>query len=551
MPNTNTPTDEDDYVSGTKGADVLTGGAGKDQFSFHTDYPNDFNRDTLDDGDRITDYEFEEDIDITGVRLVDSNVSLEYDATNNQTRLKLDLDKDGTVDRTIILDGDKRGQLQVDANCCTTPTTTIKIKQAAQTNVTYVEPPETDATMIDLEDIGFHEGTDGIDVIFALAGTDVVFAAAGADTIIGGDGDDTLNGGDGPDLISGGRGNDTLNGDAGNDELHGGLDDDTLNGGADNDYLAGEEGADTLNGGTGNDTLRGGADADTLTGGEGDDTFVFSPGDIAAGEKITDYEYGEKIDIGGISNGNQVKLTANGTGSTLEMDLDNDGTFETQLGLDGVTGGTIVVLPNEGGLRILNQQAGTTGDDTVQDTDTASYFVGGAGFDTFVTELHSSDAFVDDCNDLVYVNNFGERDLLKDFEAVVFSDATVRLDTDGSAGQCYRVYQAAFDRTPDAAGVGHNIGLMDAGMSLKDMSSAFIGSAEFTETYGADTTDAVFLNALYNNVLDRDADDEGLAGWLSRLEDGSWDRADVLVGFSESAENQASVSDAIACGIWI
>jgi Ca2+-binding RTX toxin-like protein len=87
-----------------------------------------------------------------------------------------------------------------------------------------------------------------------------------------------------------------------------------LNGGADNDYLAGEEGADTLNGGTGNDTLRGGADADTLTGGEGDDTFVFLDGDIAAGEKITDYEYGEKIDIGGISNANQVKLTANGTG---------------------------------------------------------------------------------------------------------------------------------------------------------------------------------------------------------------------------------------------
>jgi hypothetical protein len=97
MPNTNTPTDEDDYVSGTKGADVLTGGAGKDQFSFHTDYPNDFNRDTLDDGDRITDYEFEEEIDITGVRLGPRNVSLEYDATNNQTRLKLDLDKTGLL----------------------------------------------------------------------------------------------------------------------------------------------------------------------------------------------------------------------------------------------------------------------------------------------------------------------------------------------------------------------------------------------------------------------------------------------------------------------
>ncbi len=427
MTNTNTPTDQDDYVSGTKGADVLSGGAGKDQFSFHTDYPNDFNRDTLDDGDRITDYEFEEEIDIVGVRLGSRNVTLEYDAANNQTRLKLDLDKDGTVDRTIILDGDKRGQLQVDANCCTTPTTTIKIKQAAQTNVTYVEPDQSSATMIDLEDIGFHEGTEGLDIIFALAGTDVVYAAGGADTIIGGDGDDTLNGGAGPDLIGGGRGNDTLNGDAGDDELHGGLGNDTLNGGADNDYLSGEEGADTLNGGTGNDTLRGGADADTLTGGAGDDTFVFSPGDIAAGEKITDYEYGEKIDIGGISNANQVKLTANGNGSILEMDLDNNGTFETQLGLDGVTGGTIIVLPNEGGLRILNQQAGTDGHDKLYDTGLASYVVGGAGNDIYYAQGSVNDVFVDDCNDLIAVGDFGERDLLRDVEFVKFEDGLFAL----------------------------------------------------------------------------------------------------------------------------
>ncbi|MBO6758316.1 MAG: DUF4214 domain-containing protein [Roseibium sp.] len=548
---TNTPTDKDDYISGTKGADVLTGGKGKDQFGFHTDYPNDFGRETLDDGDRITDYEFEEDIDITGVRLRNQDVTLEYDKANNQTKIKLDLDQDGKVDRTLILDGDKRGTLQVDANCCATPTTTIKIKQAAENSLTLAEPDQSSATMIDLAGTNVHEGTDSIDIIFGLAGDDTIFAAGGADTLVGGDDNDTLNGGDGDDLISGGGGNDTLNGDAGNDALHGGLGNDALNGGTGNDYLAGDDGSDTLNGDAGNDTLRGGANADTLTGGEGDDTFAFSPGDIASGEKITDYEYGEKIDIGGISNANQVKLTANGANSTLEMDLDNDGTFETQLGLDGVSGGTIIVLPNEAGIRILNPQAGTTGNDSVQDTGPSSYIVGGTGFDTFTTGLHSSDGFFDDCNGLVFVGAFGDRDVLKDFEQVVFSDATLRTDTSGNAGQCYRLYEASFNRTPDTAGLGHNIGLMDGGLTLKEMSNAFLGSAEFIQLFGADTTDTTFVNALYSNVLNRGADDAGLAGWLARLGDGSWDRADVLIGFSESAENQANTAAATDCGIWI
>lgn len=551
MPHTNTPTDKDDDVAGTNGLDVLTGGKGDDSFYFHSDFPADTKRTTLDDGDRITDYEFGEEIDISGVRLGSKNVTLTYDKAKDQTSLALDLDKDGKADKTLILDGDKRGQLQVDSNCCATPTTTITIKKAAGNNATYVEPDESLATMIDLEDVGVHEGTDGADIIFALAGNDLVFASDGADTIVGGDGDDTINGGDGNDLIAGDRGNDTLNGDGGDDEVLGGLGDDTVNGGDGDDYVAGEEGDDTVNGGNGNDTVRGGDGKDTLTGGDGDDTFVFSPGDIEDGEKITDYEYGEKIDIGGINNANQVKLTPGANGSTLEMDLDNDGTFETKLGLDGVNGGTIIVLPNGAGLRVVDNKAGTDGNDSIMDTNTATYFNAGDGFDTFISEGSKSDAHVDTCNDLVYVGDFGERDLLANFEQVQFSDGTLRLDVDGNAGQVYRLYQASFDRTPDADGLSHNINLVDGGMSLKEMANSFANSAEFEGLFGSNTSDTEFLNALYNNVLDRDPDDVGLSGWQGRLSDGSYDRADVLIGFSESLENQNTVGQAIDCGIWI
>jgi len=140
---------------------------------------------------------------------------------------------------------------------------------------------------------------------------------------------------------------------------------------------------------------------------------------------------------------------------------------------------------------------------------------------------------------------------LLNVERLVFADQTLALDDEAAAGQTYRLYQAAFARAPDQGGLGHNVRLMDGDYTLKNMANAFIGSAEFIQKYGSNTTDTAYINALYNNVLGRNADDAGLTGWLQRLSDGSYDRADVLIGFSESAENQALVGQTIEpAGIW-
>jgi Ca2+-binding RTX toxin-like protein len=142
-------------------------------------------------------------------------------------------------------------------------------------------------------------------------------------------------------------------------------------------------------------------------------------------------------------------------------------------------------------------------------------------------------------------------DALFNVERLVFADGTLALDTAGNAGQVYRLYQAAFARTPDNAGLKHNIGLVDGGLTLSQMSSAFLASAEFQQKYGASPTDTAYINALYRNVLGRDADPAGLAGWQARLNDGSWTRPTLLIGFSESPENISNVASAIANGIWL
>jgi len=142
--------------------------------------------------------------------------------------------------------------------------------------------------------------------------------------------------------------------------------------------------------------------------------------------------------------------------------------------------------------------------------------------------------------------NAGET-LLVNVERLQFSDQTVALDIAGNAGDAYRLYQAAFDRTPDKAGLGFWINAMDNGETLVDVASGFIGSAEFAGKYGATTSDAEYVDALYANVLHREPDAGGQDYWMHTLQLTS--RAQVLVDFSVSQENQAQVIAAIQDGI--
>ncbi|PWE56079.1 hypothetical protein DEM27_11615 [Metarhizobium album] len=134
-------------------------------------------------------------------------------------------------------------------------------------------------------------------------------------------------------------------------------------------------------------------------------------------------------------------------------------------------------------------------------------------------------------------------------ERLGFSDGTLALDIAGNAGQAYRIYQAAFDRTPDAAGLSFWIKTIDAGRSLLDVAAGFIGSQEFASVYGGVTDNVGFISKLYENVLGRAGEAAGIGYWEGQM-NGGVSKASVLAGFSESAENITGVAPAIADGIW-
>lgn len=110
------------------------------------------------------------------------------------------------------------------------------------------------------------------------------------------------------------------------------------------------------------------------------------------------------------------------------------------------------------------------------------------------------------------------------------------------------LYQAAFNRAPDLAGLGYQMTALDNGLTLVQVANNFIASPEFQRTYGA-VNDTQFVTLLYQNVLHRAPDASGLQYHLTELQSWGQSRAGVLTHFSESPENQANVMGAIQNGI--
>jgi hypothetical protein len=147
------------------------------------------------------------------------------------------------------------------------------------------------------------------------------------------------------------------------------------------------------------------------------------------------------------------------------------------------------------------------------------------------------------------VDNTGAlgHDTLVNVERVQFSDKWLALDIDGAAGKVYRMYQAAFDRTPDAGGFAYWLNAMDHGYSLNQISAYVLSNKEAVDLYMANPTDEYFITQLYHHVLHREPEGAGYQWWLDNVHSAS--RAEVLAMFSESPENQAQVIGTIQNGI--
>ncbi|MES2900321.1 MAG: Ig-like domain-containing protein [Pseudomonadota bacterium] len=141
-------------------------------------------------------------------------------------------------------------------------------------------------------------------------------------------------------------------------------------------------------------------------------------------------------------------------------------------------------------------------------------------------------------------------DTLSGVERLLFGNEGFALDTGAGAigGQAYRLYQAAFDRTPDLGGVGFWMNAMDRGSSLIAVAAGFVASDEYKALYPANLSNAELVGRYYLNILGRPAEQGGLDFWTGVLDKKLSTVPEVLAAISESAENVALTASVIGAG---
>jgi hypothetical protein len=199
--------------------------------------------------------------------------------------------------------------------------------------------------------------------------------------------------------------------------------------------------------------------------------------------------------------------------------------------------------------------AATAGGDTLTNGTGNNAVDGLAGLDTYISLSPGANYYLS-LNSGIWTltDRYGSEgtDTLTNIERLRFSTGVQAIDIGAgqTGGMGYRIYKAAFNRTPDNGGLKYWIDRMDTGTSVWDVAANFIYSAEFIALYGSNPSDADFITRVYSNVLGRAPDSGGYNFWLGWLRGGRT-RAQLLVEFSESAENIAAVALSIPNGIWM
>jgi hypothetical protein len=196
------------------------------------------------------------------------------------------------------------------------------------------------------------------------------------------------------------------------------------------------------------------------------------------------------------------------------------------------------IINGYGGNDILS---GNGGDDTID---------GGAGTDTALYHgLRASYQIAVSDNGALSVSGGDGTDTLQNIERLRFDDVALAFDNKGTGGQAYRLYQAAFNRTPDATGLGFWIHALDSGVSLDTVATGFVNSAELAALYGSNPSNHDLVDNIYRNVLHRTPDAAGEAFWIGVLDAKAATVGQLLAAVSESPENVAALVGVISHGV--
>lgn len=204
---------------------------------------------------------------------------------------------------------------------------------------------------------------------------------------------------------------------------------------------------------------------------------------------------------------------------------------------------------------------GGSGNDTFLAVLGSAQINGHDGVDTIIYDgIRSAFAVSRNGHDLLVTKPGGTVDSLASIERVEFHDGALVFETSSNADFTYRMYTAAYFRTPDEAGFLYWTKVMDrpdiggdGDLSYGDklvLAREFLRAPEFSAIYGANASDETYIEKMYSNVLGRSFDQQGRDYWLGRMGDGAG-RDEILTVFVDCAENLLNTAGDRDVGFWV
>jgi serralysin len=132
-------------------------------------------------------------------------------------------------------------------------------------------------------------------------------------------------------------------------------------------------------------------------------------------------------------------------------------------------------------------------------------------------------------------------------EALALVDGTLSIGPDTNEAFVTRLYEGLLGRAPEAMGLSDwDASLRTAGKSA--VAQGILGSAEYQAAHAGEN-DPQFVNVLYQKLLGRPAEPDGLTGWIKALAAGM-SRGDAAAGIADSPEAKQYWSGVTSQGVF-
>lgn len=124
-------------------------------------------------------------------------------------------------------------------------------------------------------------------------------------------------------------------------------------------------------------------------------------------------------------------------------------------------------------------------------------------------------------------------------QAALGFGASLSIEEEALASSLVRLYTGLLGREPDEAGFDYWLEALASGNTLVSTANDFAVSNEFLSEQSELGSERL-IESLYNQVLGRAPDTDGAAYWNALLKEPSFDEGDLVLAFTDSAENIVS-----------